>query len=189
MKKLLFTAVFALCLSSYFFFPSIFSNSSVHANPSPLVTKQTKVAPLSASACSALRKSDSRLTQKDCAATLTSTTIRSLSSNIANGCPSGYVTHWATDTGSTWGVELDTQFQFYGNCARPSITYNQCQNNMYAYWPFSVANVGCSKFAINSSREMSEGVWNFATIAGLGNFTITVQSIASNNGSITDTGN
>jgi hypothetical protein len=182
----------AICLSSGLLLSSNFPNSVVHAAPSPLITKQTRVVSLSASACSALLKSESRLTKKDCTVTLTSTTVRSSSFKVANGCPSGYVSNSKAVSGdTTWDAELDTEFYFPGNCTRPSVTYINCQHNMDGIWPAGIVNNSCQSSNIDSNRVIAEGLWyvSLFSIAGvnLGGFSVTIQSIANSNGAITDT--
>jgi hypothetical protein len=189
LKKILLTAMLVLFLSPSLFLSGTFSSSVAHAASSPTITKEKTVVHLSSHDCSILLKSNSKLTKKDCTATLTSTTISHLSTMTANSCPYGYVSHSVTDSGFAWDAELDSEFYFPGNCTRPSVTYLNCLNNMDAAWPESIANTSCTSINLDSSRVMAQGIWTVTAILGAGSFNVTIQSIANSNGAISDTRN
>lgn len=189
MTKLLRLATIVACISSIFFLSSIFNVASAHSIPSGITTKRTKIVSMSDYVCNNLLKSDSSLTKADCTITLTSTTIKSATFLAPNACPSGDVNHTVDDAGLTWHVELSTIFHFPGNCTRPSVSYTSCLNNMYAFWPFGISNATCSTFTLDANRLMSEGIWNVSGVLGAGSYTVTVQSIANNNGTISDASN
>jgi hypothetical protein len=190
MKKLLQLAAMVACLFSMFFISSVFNVASAHTVSSALVIiKQVKVINLSSKSCAILQHSTSNLTKNACTMTLVSTTIEPSHFINQSNCPSGDANHAVEDSGLGWGAELQVIFHFPGNCTRPSVSYISCINNMDAFWPYSIDPKACSTTNIDAKRVMAQGVWGVSGILGSGAYNVTIQSIANNNGAISDAKN
>ena len=181
------TITLTICLLNLI---NIFSfQNALAASTSTITEKKVDVVPLSDTDCNLLLQADSSRTKKDCVVTITSQTTKP-ANFMATGCPSGDVSHSVDNNGLlTWHTTLAVTFHFPGNCTRPSVTYINCTNNMWAVIPVTIENKECTHWDADANRVVAQGTWNLIGYISLGNFTTTTQSIADKGGTITDAKN